>query len=125
MIHLVGAFMAQALAVRPVILSLTKAQPSQANPHDQMNRYSPAGRNFCQLLALKGCAAVANSTRRFIMASTAAIADTDSASVQVYILDVPAQQVAHWGRILPLPGDEAGWDAETPASISERMNRLL
>jgi hypothetical protein len=28
------------------------------------------------------------------MASTAAIAETDSASVQVYILDVPAQQVA-------------------------------
>lgn len=60
-----------------------------------------------------------------IMASTAAIAETDSASVQVYILDVPAQQVAEWGRILPLPGDEAGWDAEPPASIRERMNRLL
>lgn len=60
-----------------------------------------------------------------IMASTAAIAETDSASVQVYILDVPAQQVAEWGRILPLPGAEAGWDAETPASIRERMNRLL
>ena len=72
MIHLAGAFMAQALAVRPEYLSLTKAGPSPANPHDQMNRYGPAGCNFLSATCLKGVR-----------------------------------------------------DAETPASIRERMNRLL
>lgn len=59
-----------------------------------------------------------------ILEATAAIADTDSASIQVYLVDVPAEQVAEWGRILPSPGDEEKWDAAIPADVRERMNKL-
>lgn len=60
-----------------------------------------------------------------ILSATAEIAETDTASVQVYLIDVPAEQVAEWGRILPLPGEEEKWDAATPAGIRERMNKLI
>ena len=60
-----------------------------------------------------------------IMAATANIAETDSASIQVYIVDVPADQIAEWGQILPLPGQEESWDAAIPPEVRERMNKLL
>lgn len=59
------------------------------------------------------------------MAATANIAETDSASIQVYIVDVPADQIAEWGRILPLPGQEESWGAAIPPEVRERMNKLL
>ena len=60
-----------------------------------------------------------------IMAAVAEIAMTDSAAVQVYIIDVPAEQVAEWGRILPRPGEEASWDAAIPEDVRARMQSLL
>jgi len=60
-----------------------------------------------------------------IMAAVADIAATDSAATQVYIIDVPAEQVAEWGRILPQPGEEAGWDAAITDDVRARMQRLL
>ena len=60
-----------------------------------------------------------------IMVAVAEIAITDSAAVQVYIIDVPAEQVAEWGRILPRPGEEASWDAAIPEGVRARMQSLL
>lgn len=60
-----------------------------------------------------------------IMAAVADIAVTDSAATQVYIIDVPAEQVAEWGRILPRPGEEASWDAAIPEEVRARMQSLL
>lgn len=60
-----------------------------------------------------------------IMASTATIAETESSNLQVYIVDVPARQIAEWGQILPNPGDEAAWDASIPDHVKKRMGALL
>jgi hypothetical protein len=58
------------------------------------------------------------------MNATAQIAQTDASHVQVYIVDVPARQIAEWGQLLPLPGEEAAWDAAIPQDVKERMKRL-
>lgn len=60
-----------------------------------------------------------------LMHSTAAIGETDRSCVQVYLVDVPAQQIAEWGQILPKPGEEAAWSAKLPADVRARMNSLM
>jgi phenylpyruvate tautomerase PptA (4-oxalocrotonate tautomerase family) len=60
-----------------------------------------------------------------LMSATAEIAVTDPSHVQVYIVDVPARQIAEWGRLLPLPGEEAAWNAATPDHVRKRMDDLL
>ena len=60
-----------------------------------------------------------------IMQSTAEIAQTDPSHVQVYIVDVPARQIAEWGALLPLPGEEAAWNAAIPEHVKQRMNSLM
>jgi len=42
-----------------------------------------------------------------------------------YIVDVPARQIAEWGQLLPLPGEEAAWNAAVPAEVKRRMQQLL
>ena len=59
-----------------------------------------------------------------IMASTAEIAETEVSHVQVYLVDVPARQIAEWGQILPNPGEEAAWDARIPDHVRQRMKAL-
>jgi hypothetical protein len=34
-------------------------------------------------------------------------------------------QIAEWGRLLPLPGEEAAWNAATPDHVRKRMDDLL
>lgn len=60
-----------------------------------------------------------------LMEATAGIAAADPSHVQVYLVDVPARQIAEWGRLLPLPGEEAAWDAATPDHVRKRMEDLL
>ena len=60
-----------------------------------------------------------------LMKSTASIAQTQESHVQVYIVDVPARQIAEWGQLLPLPGEEAAWNASIPPEVKARMQRLL
>ncbi|NBQ92018.1 MAG: 4-oxalocrotonate tautomerase [Betaproteobacteria bacterium] len=60
-----------------------------------------------------------------LMKATAEIAQTHESHVQVYIVDVPARQIAEWGQLLPLPGEEAAWDAAVPDSVKQRMAALL
>jgi 4-oxalocrotonate tautomerase family enzyme len=60
-----------------------------------------------------------------LMETTAQVAETDTASIQIYIVDVPGDQIAEWGRVLPLPGEEASWEAAIPDNVRQRMNLLL
>lgn len=60
-----------------------------------------------------------------IMNSAAEIAETDKSHIQVYIVDVPADQIAEWGQILPNPGEEDAWNARIPDHIKQRMTALL
>ncbi|MFM7506365.1 MAG: tautomerase family protein [Rubrivivax sp.] len=60
-----------------------------------------------------------------LMRATAEIAQTHESHVQVYIVDVPARQIAEWGQLLPLPGEEAAWQAAIPEAVKRRMARLL
>lgn len=60
-----------------------------------------------------------------LMNATAEVAQTHASHVQVYIVDVPARQIAEWGALLPLPGEEAAWDAALPDTVKQRMKRLV
>jgi phenylpyruvate tautomerase PptA (4-oxalocrotonate tautomerase family) len=60
-----------------------------------------------------------------LMRATAEVAQTQESHVQVYIVDVPARQIAEWGQLLPLPGEEAAWDAAIPDAVRRRMRALL
>lgn len=57
--------------------------------------------------------------------AAADIADMDKSNIQIYIVDVPAKQIAEWGKILPSPGEEAEWFASMPEVIKQRMRDLL
>lgn len=59
-----------------------------------------------------------------IMHSVAAIAETDRTAVQVYIADLPASQIAEWGRASAGPREDVAADAGAPPELLERI-RLL
>lgn len=56
-----------------------------------------------------------------LMRSTARIAGLKEAQIGVYLVDVPAQQIAEYGSVLPKPGGEAAWLARLPPEIRERL----
>jgi len=41
--------------------------------------------------------------------------------IQVYLSDIPARQVLEFGKILPLPGEEAAWFDSIPQSLRDRL----
>mgnify|MGYP003336218316 CR=1 FL=1 len=55
----------------------------------------------------------------------AAIAEMDRSHVQIYLVELPAKQIAEWGRILPDPDEEAEWIASIPAHVKKRMDDLM
>ena len=57
--------------------------------------------------------------------ATAEIAQMDKSNIQIYIVDLPAKQIAEWGKILPNPDEEADWYASIPDHIKQRMAALL
>ena len=57
--------------------------------------------------------------------ATAEIAHMDKSNIQIYIVDLPAKQIAEWGKILPNPDEEADWYASIPDHIKQRMAALL
>lgn len=59
-----------------------------------------------------------------IMHGVAAIAETDRTAVQVYIADLPASQIAEWGRVATGPSEDAAADADAPAELRERISSL-
>lgn len=60
-----------------------------------------------------------------LMNGTAEAAGAHPSHVQVYLVDVPARQIAEFGQILPLPGEEAAWDAAVPEAVKKRMAALV
>jgi phenylpyruvate tautomerase PptA (4-oxalocrotonate tautomerase family) len=44
--------------------------------------------------------------------------------VWVYLVDLPAAQMAEFGHVLPEPGGEAAWTAALPADERERMQSI-
>jgi hypothetical protein len=41
--------------------------------------------------------------------------------VWVYLSDMPAHNIAEYGRVLPAPGAENAWLATLPAALRERL----
>jgi phenylpyruvate tautomerase PptA (4-oxalocrotonate tautomerase family) len=44
--------------------------------------------------------------------------------VWVYLSDIPAHNIAEYGRVLPAPGGENAWFAALPAALKERLGPL-
>lgn len=44
--------------------------------------------------------------------------------VQVYLSEIPARQVLEFGKILPLPGEEAAWFDSIPEPLRDRLVAL-
>lgn len=44
--------------------------------------------------------------------------------IWVYICDIPAENIAEYGRVLPSPGDEAAWLTTLPESLRTRLVAL-
>ena len=60
-----------------------------------------------------------------ILEDTARITHTEKSNIQIYIADLPAKQIAEWGKILPNPDEEAEWFASIPEHIKQKMCDLL
>lgn len=59
-----------------------------------------------------------------MMHSAAAIAETDRSSVQIYIAELPARNIAEWGRLSGAPDDDASSDPVAAAQLQERIRSL-
>jgi phenylpyruvate tautomerase PptA (4-oxalocrotonate tautomerase family) len=44
--------------------------------------------------------------------------------VWVYLSDIPAHNIAEFGRVLPVPGAENAWFATLPATLKQRLKSL-
>lgn len=58
-----------------------------------------------------------------ILAGVSRIAEIPEAGVWVYLNELPAGQMAEYGRLLPEPGAEAAWIEALPAAARERVHR--
>ena len=54
---------------------------------------------------------------RRILQGVAKSTDAPEEAVWVYLLDIPTTNIAEYGRILPLPGDENFWFEMLPESL--------
>jgi phenylpyruvate tautomerase PptA (4-oxalocrotonate tautomerase family) len=60
-----------------------------------------------------------------LMRAVSKSAQLEEHCIQVYLSDIPARQVLEFGKILPLPGEEAAWFDSIPDHIQQRMRDLL
>jgi phenylpyruvate tautomerase PptA (4-oxalocrotonate tautomerase family) len=44
--------------------------------------------------------------------------------VWIYLSDIPAHNIAEYGRVLPAPGGENAWFATLPAALRERLGSV-
>jgi len=56
-----------------------------------------------------------------ILAGVSRISRIPETNVWVYLNELPAGQMAEYGRVLPEPGGEAEWMAALSAEVRERM----
>lgn len=59
-----------------------------------------------------------------ILPAVAVAASMPNSHVWMYLVDLPAAQMAEFGQILPEPGGEAAWTAALPADERERMQSI-
>jgi len=59
-----------------------------------------------------------------IMAAVADAGALGQSSVWVYVIEIPAEQMAEFGRMLPRPGEEAAWFAGLPDEERERLESI-
>lgn len=59
-----------------------------------------------------------------LMEAVATCAEVEQHAVQVYLVDVPARQIVEYGRLLPLPGEEAAWWDSLPAALRAKLAAL-
>ena len=45
-------------------------------------------------------------------------------TVWVYLSEIPAENIAEYGRVLPSPGSEDGWFATLPDALREKLRPL-
>src|ERR1700736_1815249 len=59
-----------------------------------------------------------------ILQEVSRIGEIAEEEVWVYLSDIPAQNMAEYGRVLPVPGIENAWFATLPATLRERLGPL-
>ncbi|WP_430417994.1 tautomerase family protein [Methylibium petroleiphilum] len=59
-----------------------------------------------------------------LMNAVADAAEMPTHCVQIYVVDVPARQIAEYGQLLPLPGDEAEWWDAIPVALRKHMEAI-
>ena len=59
-----------------------------------------------------------------LLQEIAKIAGVAEEEVWVYLCDVPAANIAEYGRALPSPGEEEAWLATIPGELSRRLRSL-
>jgi phenylpyruvate tautomerase PptA (4-oxalocrotonate tautomerase family) len=61
---------------------------------------------------------------RRILQGVAKSTDAPEEAVWVYLSDIPATNIAEYGRILPLPGEENAWFEMLPDPLKARLSPL-
>jgi phenylpyruvate tautomerase PptA (4-oxalocrotonate tautomerase family) len=59
-----------------------------------------------------------------ILREVGRIGEIAEEDVWVYLSDIPAHNIAEYGRVLPVPGAENAWFATLPATLRERLGPL-
>jgi phenylpyruvate tautomerase PptA (4-oxalocrotonate tautomerase family) len=59
-----------------------------------------------------------------ILQDVSRISDVAEEEVWVYLSDIPAHNIAEYGRVLPVPGAESAWLATLPAHLRQRLESL-
>jgi phenylpyruvate tautomerase PptA (4-oxalocrotonate tautomerase family) len=89
-------------------------QPLQDEDQVYLHGHIRSGRDVKtkELLALK------------LMQAVASAAELAPHCVQVYLAEIPARQIVEYGRLLPLPGDEAAWEQSLSDEVRQRIDRM-
>jgi phenylpyruvate tautomerase PptA (4-oxalocrotonate tautomerase family) len=59
-----------------------------------------------------------------ILQEVSRIGEIAEEEVWVYLSDIPAHNIAEYGRVLPVPGAESAWFATLPAPLRQRLESL-
>ena len=60
-----------------------------------------------------------------ILQEVSRIGEIAEEEVWVYLSDIPAHNIAEYGRVLPAPGGENAWFATLPAALRERLGPVV